>query len=123
MFGRFSWNDGRSEISAFTDIDASLSIKGTAWGRPDDRIGIAGVLNQISADHANYLAAGGLGILVGDGALTYASENIIEIYYAFQLRKGLVDHVARFPAIQFNRWGRAAVAGGQRPWNELGDGS
>lgn len=46
LFGRFSWNDGRSEINAFSDIDASLSlglsIKGTSWGRPSDRVGIAG---------------------------------------------------------------------------------
>jgi high affinity Mn2+ porin len=94
LFGRFSWNDGRSEIGAFTDIDTSLSlglsIKGTAWKRPDDRIGIAGSLNQISADHSGYLAAGGLGVLVGDGQLSYASENVIETYYAFQLIKGVV---------------------------------
>jgi high affinity Mn2+ porin len=94
LFGRFSWNDGRTEINAFTDIDTSfslgLSIKGTAWGRPDDRVGIAGAINQISADHANYLANGGLGILIGDGALSYATENVIETYYAFQLTKGLV---------------------------------
>ena len=94
LFGRFSWNDGRTEISAFTDIDTSLSlglsIKGTAWKRPDDRIGIAGALNQISADHSNYLAAGGLGVLVGDGALSYAAENVIETYYAFQVVKGII---------------------------------
>ena len=51
LFARFSWNDGRSEIGAFTDIDTSLSaglsIKGTAWGRPDDRVGIAGAWNNI----------------------------------------------------------------------------
>ncbi len=94
LFGRFSWNDGRTEINAFTDIDTSLSlglsIKGTAWKRPDDRIGIAGAINQISADHSNYLAAGGLGVLVGDGALSYAPENVIETYYAFQVVKGIV---------------------------------
>jgi high affinity Mn2+ porin len=94
LFGRFSWNDGRTEISAFTDIDTSislgLSIKGTAWKRPDDRIGIAGAINQISADHSNYLAAGGLGVLVGDGALSYATENVFETYYAFQLVKGII---------------------------------
>jgi high affinity Mn2+ porin len=94
LFGRFSWNDGRTEISAFTDIDTSislgLSIKGTAWKRPDDRIGIAGSINQISADHSNYLAAGGLGVLVGDGALSYATENVFETYYAFQLVKGII---------------------------------
>ncbi|HSS84810.1 MAG TPA: carbohydrate porin, partial [Reyranella sp.] len=94
LFGRFSWNDGRTEINAFTDIDASislgLSIKGTAWKRPDDRIGIAGAINQISADHSGYLAAGGLGVLVGDGALSYAPESVIEAYYAFQVVKGIV---------------------------------
>ncbi|MEI9898871.1 MAG: carbohydrate porin [Hyphomicrobium sp.] len=94
LFGRFSWNDGRSEISAFTDIDTSmalgLSIKGRAWGRPDDRIGIAGSRNQISGAHSGYLAAGGLGVLVGDGQLPrYAAENVLEIYYALQIVKGV----------------------------------
>ncbi len=45
LFGRWSWNNGKTEIMSFTDIDASLSlgasIKGTKWGRPDDLIGIA----------------------------------------------------------------------------------
>jgi len=40
VFGRWSWNDGKTQIMAFTDIDASLSmgtsIKGTTWGRHDD---------------------------------------------------------------------------------------
>jgi high affinity Mn2+ porin len=94
LFGRFSWNDGRTEIMSFTDIDTSLSlgvsIKGKAWGRPDDRVGIAGAWNNISGDHSAFLAAGGLGPLIGDGALTYASENVFEAYYAFQLAKGIV---------------------------------
>ncbi len=95
LFGRFSWNDGRSEIGAFTDIDTSLSlglsIKGTAWARPDDRLGIAGAINQISGAHSGFLAAGGLGVLVGDGQLPrYASENVFETYYALQLAKGVV---------------------------------
>ncbi len=92
-FARFSWNDGRTEIMSFTDIDSSLSaglsIKGAAWGRPSDTIGIAGVLNSISGDQANYLAAGGLGILVGDGALTYANETIVEAYYSLRVAKGI----------------------------------
>src|SRR5204862_76052 len=75
VFGRWSWNNGRNEMSAFTDINASLSfgtaIKGTAWGRPDDAIGIAGAVNALSQDYRDYLAAGGLGILVGDGQLNY----------------------------------------------------
>jgi high affinity Mn2+ porin len=94
MFGRYSWNDGRTEIMSFTDIDSSLSlgfsIKGTPWGRPEDRVGIAGALNNISGDHSGFLAAGGLGVTVGDGALSYASENVFETYYAFRLKKGIV---------------------------------
>ena len=92
-FARLSWNDGRTEIMSFTDIDSSisagLSIKGTPWGRPSDTIGIAGALNSISTDQANYLAAGGLGILVGDGALTYGPEAVVETYYSLRVAKGL----------------------------------
>lgn len=93
-FSRFSWNNGQNEISAFTDVDLSvslgLSIKGNWWKRPDDRVGIAAAMTSISANHASYLANGGLGVLVGDGALSYAAENVIETYYAFQVTKGLV---------------------------------
>lgn len=92
-FFRFSWNDGRSEILAFTDIDASVSagvsIKGTSWNRPDDTIGIGGAINSISSSHANYLAVGGLGQTVGDGALTYASEFVAEAYYSLKVAKGV----------------------------------
>ncbi len=69
---------------------SACQIKGKPWGRPDDRVGIAGAWNNISGDHSAYLAAGGLGPLVGDGALSYASENVFEAYYAFQLAKGIV---------------------------------
>jgi high affinity Mn2+ porin len=93
LFARWSWNDGRSEISAFTDIDASLSLglqlKGSGWGRPNDRIGLAGAWNMISPDHSGFLAAGGLGVLVGDGRLSYAAENVVEAFYALQMIKGL----------------------------------
>ncbi|MBR0692003.1 carbohydrate porin [Bradyrhizobium lablabi] len=91
LFGRWSWNNGQTEIMAFTDIDASLSlgtsIKGTRWGRPDDTIGIAGAINALSNDHRDFIAAGGLGVLIGDGALNYRKERILETYYAFALNK------------------------------------
>jgi high affinity Mn2+ porin len=93
LFGRWSWNDGKTEIMAFTDIDASLSlgasIKGTRWGRPDDVIGIGGAVNALSRDHRDFLAAGGLGPLIGDGQLNYRRERILETYYAFALNKAL----------------------------------
>ena len=76
---------------AFTDINSSLSggtvIKGKSWGRPDDKIGLAGAINGISNDYRNYLAAGGLGILIGDGQLNYRPEKILETFYALSLSK------------------------------------
>jgi high affinity Mn2+ porin len=93
LFGRWSWNNGATEIMAFTDIDASLSmgasIEGTKWGRPDDVIGIGGAINALSQDHRDFIAAGGLGILIGDGQLNYRKERILETYYAYALNKQL----------------------------------
>jgi len=89
VFARLSWNDGRSEILSFTDIDQSLSggvsIKGRAWGRPDDTIGIGGALNGLSSAHRDFLAAGGSGLLIGDGRLNYSMEKILEAYYAYRV--------------------------------------
>ncbi len=93
LFGRWSWNNGRNEIMAFTDIDRSLSmgtsIKGTKWGRPDDVVGIAGAINALSQDHRDFIAAGGLGPLIGDGQLNYRKERVLETYYALALNKML----------------------------------
>ena len=93
LFGRWSWNSGKTEVIAFADINASLSagasIKGTSWGRPDDKIGLAGAVNSVSKDYRDYLAAGGLGLLVGDGRLNYRQEKILEVYYALGIRKNV----------------------------------
>jgi high affinity Mn2+ porin len=87
LFARFSFNDGSKEAVEFTEINRSLAVgaalKGTAWGRPDDVVGLAAVSNAISRPARAYLAAGGLGILIGDGGLVhYGNENIIETYYS-----------------------------------------
>lgn len=91
VFGRFSWNDGRNEILSFTDVDQSLSggvsIKGTRWGRPNDTLGVGGAINGLSQANRDFLAAGGLGLLIGDGALNYRPEQIFETYYAINLAK------------------------------------
>jgi high affinity Mn2+ porin len=65
------------------------------WGRPDDTVGIAGVVNGITAEHQAFLNAGGLGVLVGDGQLPNPGlEKIIETSYSFPLRswKVTVDY-------------------------------
>ncbi|KJC47787.1 cell envelope biogenesis protein OmpA [Bradyrhizobium sp. LTSP885] len=93
LFGRLSWNDGQTEILSFTDIDRSVSggvsVKGSYWGRPNDTIGVGGAINGLSAAHRDFLAAGGLGLLIGDGALNYRNEGIFETYYAYQVNKNL----------------------------------
>jgi high affinity Mn2+ porin len=74
---------------SFTDIDRSvalgLRLKGTPWDRPDDSVGLAAVINGLSGEHADFLAAGGLGILIGDGRLHYATEDILETFYRWQI--------------------------------------
>lgn len=91
VFARASWNDGQNEILSFTDIDRSVSggvsIKGIRWGRPSDTVGIAGAINGLSVAHRDFLAAGGIGLLIGDGALNYREEKIFETYYAWVINK------------------------------------
>lgn len=93
FFARAGWNDGHSESWAFTEIDrtvaAGLLLHGKAWRRPDDQVGLAGVVNGLSRPHRDYLAAGGLGFIIGDGRLNYAPEQILELYYNCQLAKGI----------------------------------
>ena len=91
IFSRASWSPGRVELIGWTDCDESLSfgavLKGSAWGRPDDKIGVGGVVEGLSSIARAYFAAGGLGILVGDGQLNYRPERILEAYYAYSVNK------------------------------------
>ena len=90
-FFRYGWGDGAAESFVFTESDRHLSggvqLSGAHWGRHDDRIGIATVIDGIVRVHQAYLAAGGDGFLLGDGALNYGEEQIIEAYYRVQCGK------------------------------------
>jgi high affinity Mn2+ porin len=68
---------------------AGLSIQGDFWHRPNDTVGLAGVINAASRVQQQYLAAGGLGILAGDGRLNYGLEQTLETYYKFQIWKSI----------------------------------
>src|SRR6516164_7119393 len=90
LFARAGWADGNVEPWDNTDIDrtieAGVSLNGKPWNRPDDTIGVAGVVNGISGAHAAYFNAGGLGIVIGDGQLPHPGlEQIIETYYSYAL--------------------------------------
>lgn len=94
FFLRASANDGSKESYEFTDINQSLStglsLKGTSWDRKDDTVGAAFEVAGISKDFRAYLAAGGVGVLVGDGRLPhYSNEAVFETYYDVQLIKGV----------------------------------
>ena len=90
LFARASLNDGSKEADEFTEINSSiavgLSLSGGSWIRPNDTVGVAGVVNAMSASARSYFAAGGMGILIGDGQLPhYGTEDILELYYNAQL--------------------------------------
>ena len=87
LFARLGKDQGNVEPYEFTDIDrtasAGLSLQGGRWGRSDDTVGLAGILDGISGSRERYLNAGGLGILIGDGKLPDPGpEKIIESYYS-----------------------------------------
>jgi hypothetical protein len=100
VFARVGGNDGANEDFAFTEVDRHLSggiqVAGTRWGRASDRLALGGVQHGISDIHRAYLAAGGRGFLLGDGALEYAPERIVEGYYRLQLGA----HVQVTPDVQ-----------------------
>jgi len=93
LFGRYSWNDGRTETYAFAEIDRSLTVglamQGRLWFRPRDTIAAAFVQNSLSDSHRDYLAKGGLGNFLGDGWLNYRPERIFEGYYSFAAFAGM----------------------------------
>src|SRR5215472_2591673 len=92
-FGRFGWDNGKTESFAYTEVDQTfqggLGAKGAQWHRRQDRAGIALVTNAISKDHQIYLGDGGLGFLLGDGKLNYGRENIVEAYYTAHIWRGI----------------------------------
>ena len=94
LFARLSINDGSEETYEFTEINrglsAGLSLKGRSWGRPNDTVGAAYMLDGISQAAQRYFADGGLGILIGDGKLPhYGLENALESYYSAQITSWL----------------------------------
>lgn len=93
VFGRLGWGDGRNESFAYTEDDRTLELggfaPGTSWHRPNDRAGVALVGNGIVKAHQQYLALGGLGFILGDGALSYGHEKIVESFYTAHLWRGL----------------------------------
>ncbi|HUX67025.1 MAG TPA: carbohydrate porin [Terriglobales bacterium] len=77
---RLGTNNDAVEDYANTEAENSASV-GLAARAGANRWGAALASNGLSAAHAAYLARGGLGFLLGDGALRYGRETIAEFYW------------------------------------------
>ena len=95
VFARAGWADGNVEPWDFTDIDgtvsAGASLTGKRWARPDDTVGIAGVINNIYGIHRAFFNDGGLGILVGDGMSPLMARVCAKVKFARVLTLGPRD--------------------------------
>ncbi|MFY7757705.1 MAG: carbohydrate porin, partial [Flavobacterium stagni] len=84
-----SWNDGKNETWAFTQIDNSITLglhaDGKAWHRNDDEAGVALVSSGLSKPHQSYLKSGGQDFMLGDGTLHYGREQVMECFYSADL--------------------------------------
>lgn len=93
LFARWSWNDGKTETQAFTDIGHSLSggliIQGATWNREKDSVGLGFAINGISSQEISYLQQGGVTMFIGDGQLNYQTEKIFEVFYSANLYKSV----------------------------------
>jgi high affinity Mn2+ porin len=130
VFARLGWNDGNTQSFAFTAIDrlasGGVSIKGTRWRRKQDVVGTSFTVSGLSAVHRDYLAAGGLDFLIGDGRLNYAPEYLWESFYSTRVTPGFFAtfDVQRYtnPAYNHDRGPvtvysiRLHMALGLKPW-------
>ncbi len=86
VFGRAMYADGKTEVYAYTANDRSATVgvlaKGSSWSRPKDFTGIGGNIGWISNIHAKYLGMGGVDGFVGDGAITAAAEQSLDLFYS-----------------------------------------
>jgi high affinity Mn2+ porin len=87
LFSRLSYSPEHGESMGWTDCGESFSLgavlQGAAWRRPQDAVGLAGVVEGLSPVAQRYFAAGGNGTIIGDGRLSYSPEVALETYYAF----------------------------------------
>ncbi len=92
-FLRLSWNDGRRQNWMCIEMDraasAGLLLRGLRWGQEADTVGLGTNIGWISAGRHQYLEAGGIGFITGDGRLNYSPEWSTELYYDARIAAGL----------------------------------
>jgi hypothetical protein len=93
IFARAGVSDGSVETDAYAEADSAISIggqlAGTRWKRKNDVVGLAFGASGIGKDHQLYLSRGGSGSTLGDGALRYGPEHVLEGFYLYQACKSI----------------------------------
>jgi len=93
FFVRANMADPRYETFDNTDVDRQISAGvvagGKWWSRPKDEIGLALAFSGIGGARIRYHQAGGIGVYIGDGALNYGGESVMEAYYKLGVRDGI----------------------------------
>ena len=89
VFFRGMYNDGQTEVYSYTSTDRSIALggiaKGTLWDRERDSFGLGYAQGWISREHAQYLSMGGIDGFIGDGALSWASEHVMDVFYSLNI--------------------------------------
>ena len=89
LFFRGMYSDGQTEVYSYTSTDRSISLggimKGTSWGRRKDSVGIGYAAGFLSKSHIQYLNMGGIDGFIGDGKINYAPEQVVDIFYSFNV--------------------------------------
>ena len=84
-FFRGMYSDGKTEADNYTSADRSLSfgaaMRGNRWGRQKDSLGLGYAQSMLSSSHIQFLSMGGVDQFVGDGAIDYKPERVVDIYY------------------------------------------
>ena len=89
VFARLGWNEGQHESFAYTEANSTIAGGADARYLRHFKTGLAAATGGISADHKAYLAAGGMGFLLGDGRLRYGRETVLELYTTYFFPKGI----------------------------------
>lgn len=117
LFARWSWNPGTTETQTLDiskSISGGVSVKGSYWKRPDDTLGIGYAVNGISSSQISYLQQGGMTAFIGDGALSYKSEQVLETYYSAKVYKDL------YLSLDYQRIANPAYNSARGPINIFG---
>jgi high affinity Mn2+ porin len=89
VFARWGWNEGHHESFVYTEANSTIAGGADVRYLRRFKTGFAAATDGISADHKAYLAAGGLGFLLGDGRLRYGRETVLESYTTYNFPKGV----------------------------------